>query len=179
MTQEIFQRAIRFAGEKHYQQDMPGGKANYLVHVSNVAMEVMLAFQHTNSFDLNFAVQVALLHDTLEDTNTSREELEVEFGQEVANAVEALSKNDTIESKKERMLDSLQRILPLSKEVGIVKLADRITNMQKPPAHWNQEKIYYYKEEAKVIAKHLADKNTYLHERLVKKIKDYENNFQK
>jgi len=75
MTQELYQKAIRFAGAKHAKQQVPGTKTNYLAHVSNVAMEVMLAHAQQPDFDLDFAVQLALLHDTLEDTDTDMLEL--------------------------------------------------------------------------------------------------------
>ena len=73
--QQAYQEAIRFAGERHADQTMPASKASYLVHLSNVAMEVILAAKHSSAFDLEFAVQVALLHDVLEDTSTSFEEV--------------------------------------------------------------------------------------------------------
>lgn len=68
MTQEIYQEAIKFAGDKHKNQKVPGTDANYLLHISNVAMEIILASKEDGNFDINYAVQLALLHDTLEDT---------------------------------------------------------------------------------------------------------------
>ena len=44
MTQEIYQKAIKFSGEKHKNQKVPGTEANYLVHISNVAMEILVAY---------------------------------------------------------------------------------------------------------------------------------------
>ena len=75
------------------------------------------------------------------------------------------------------MLDSLQRINELEKEVGIVKLADRITNLQAPPSHWTPKKIAIYHEEAKLIATVLSNKNDYLHQRLLAKIENYQQYF--
>ena len=72
------------------------------------------------------------------------------------------------------MNDSLKRINKLEKEVGIVKIADRITNLQEPPKHWNLEKIKKYHAEAQNIAKTLKNKNTYLKNRLLSKIDEYE-----
>ncbi len=60
------------------------------------------------------------------------------------------------------MIDSLNRINSLSKEIGIVKLADRITNLQQPPKTWNKEKIEKYLETAKIISKTLNNKSSYL-----------------
>jgi guanosine-3',5'-bis(diphosphate) 3'-pyrophosphohydrolase len=173
MTQSLYQSAIRFAGEKHQHQTVPGTPANYLLHLSNVAMEILVAYAHTPDFDVDFAVQTALLHDTIEDTDTTWEEVKKHFGARVADAVLALTKDDRIPEKADQMMDSLRRINQLEKEVGMVKLADRITNLQPPPAHWDTTKIAAYADEATVIAAHLSDKNAYLLDRLYSKIKDY------
>lgn len=173
MTQELYQKALKFAGEKHSSQQVPGTAANYLLHISNVAMEVMVAHANAATFDLNWALQVAILHDTLEDTDTTFDELASNFDESIAIAVQALTKDSAIESKEQKMIDSLARINRLQKEVGIVKLADRITNLQKPPNHWTPDKIRKYHEEARLIAQTLSNKNEYLHRRLLSKMDDY------
>ncbi|WP_425659233.1 HD domain-containing protein [Tenacibaculum ascidiaceicola] len=173
MTQELYQKAIKFAGEKHKDQKVPGTNSNYLLHISNVAMEIILAHNAANNFDLNYAVQLALLHDTLEDTDTDFSELLNMFGEKVAIGVQALTKNKNLDSKKEKMTDSLNRINKLEKEVGMVKLADRITNLQEPPKHWKKDKIQHYLSEAIVINKALNNKNEYLNKRLENKITEY------
>lgn len=173
MTHEIYQNGIKFAGAKHKNQKVSGTETNYLLHISNVAMEIILAHKMNNNFDINYAVQLALLHDTLEDTETKFEELVGEFGKEVALGVQALTKNENLDSKKEKMIDSLNRINQLEKEVGIVKLADRITNLQEPPEHWKKDKIQNYLKEAKLINEMLNDKNEYLNNRLQTKINKY------
>lgn len=171
--QDTYQKAIKFAGEKHGNQKIPGSKASYLVHLSNVAMEVMIAARHTDNFDVNFAIQVALLHDTIEDTSTSFDQVEVSFGPKIAKAVLALSKDESLPADK-RIPDSLERILLQPKEVWAVKLADRITNMQKPPSHWNKNKIIDYHSMAKLILLKLENGNAYLEQRLSQKIITYE-----
>lgn len=173
MTQEIYQKAIKFAGEKHRNQKVPGTESNYLLHISNVAMEILLAHRVNEDFDLNYAIQLALLHDTLEDTETELSELEGNFGKKIALGVEALTKNNNLTSKREKMTDSLDRINQLEKEVGIVKLADRITNLQEPPKFWEKDKILNYLNEAKLINETLKNKNEYLNARLQAKIVEY------
>ena len=173
MTQEIYQKAIKFAGEKHKGQKVPGSKANYVVHLANVAMEILMAYTAEKNFDIDFAVQLALLHDSIEDTSATFKELETTFGTKVAKGVQALTKNEELPSKKEKMLDSLQRINALEKEVGMVKLADRITNLQAPPDFWKKEKINAYLQEAKTISQMLQNKNKYLNNRLEEKINTY------
>ena len=125
------------------------------------------------NFDIDFAIQLAILHDTLEDTETTLKELETVFGTKVALGVQALTKNKNFTSKRERLLDSLNRINELEKEVGIVKLADRITNLQKPPNHWDKAKIQNYLNEAIIINQKLDNKNPYLNNRPLFKINEY------
>jgi len=173
MTQEIYQRAIKFAGEKHKDQKMPGSNSNYLLHISNVSMEILMAYAAEKNFDVDFAIQLAILHDTIEDTNTEFGELKETFGERVAQGVLALSKNENLPSKEEQMLDSLLRINQLEKEVGMVKLADRITNLQEPPYYWDKVKKEKYRKEAEIISETLINKNDYLNNRLENKIEEY------
>lgn len=171
-TQTLYQKTIKFAGEKHSKQKVPGSNANYLLHLSNVAMEILIASYNTKNFDREFAIQVALLHDILEDTNTTFKKLESMFGFKVSKAVAALSKNSDL-PKEQQMQDSLNRIKELQPEVWAVKLADRITNLQPPPSHWDSDKKEKYLDQAKLILKELKGANEYLEKRLESKIEEY------
>jgi len=162
--QTIYQETIAFAALKHGNQKMPIGLP-YVVHLSNVAMEVFMAHKKEPNFNIDLAIQLALLHDVLEDTPLSFKELEDTFGNIVATGVLALTKNASLD-KKDQMQDSLARI-------AIVKLCDRITNLQKPPVKWDKEKIKKYHLQAVVIAETLQGKNAYLDKRLQEKIKAF------
>lgn len=172
--QAIYQKTIKFAARRHADQNqvIPGTNLPYVVHLSNVAMEIIIASYQTEQFNTEFAIQIALLHDILEDTNTTFDELTAIFNKEIALGVLALTKNSEI-PKEKRMTDSLSRIKDLSKEVWAVKLADRITNLQIPPEHWNPEKIKEYHKEALQILDSLQGGNKYLEKRLSEKIKNY------
>ena len=174
-TQSLYQEAIKFATAKHVEKDhkVPGTNLPYVVHLSNVAMEIMIASCNTDNFNLGLAVQAALLHDTIEDTSTDFAELESKFGIEVANAVSALTKNDDL-PKEQSMADSLARIKEMPSEVWAVKLADRITNLQPPPAKWDNGKKIAYREEARLILNELKEGNEYLARRLQTKIEEYQ-----
>lgn len=173
MIQDLYQTTIKFAGEKHKDQLVPGTQSNYLLHLSNVAMEILLAYQQEPNFEVDLAVQLALLHDTLEDTDTSLEELRWTFGEKIAEGVSALTKDKKLGSKAEMMDDSLSRIRQSYKEVSLVKLADRITNLQAPPSYWDQAKIKVYGQEAQKIYNALNGKNSYLDQRILDKIEAY------
>lgn len=172
--QDIYQHTIKFAAQLHADknQTIPGTNLPYVVHLSNVAMEILIASEKSKNFDAEFAIQLALLHDTLEDTDVTFEQIENELGKKVAEGVLALTKNFDLE-KSEQMMDSLTRIKQQPKEVWAVKLADRITNLQTPPHFWKEEKIKKYKEEAQIILEELCDGNEYLENRLKEKIETY------
>jgi guanosine-3',5'-bis(diphosphate) 3'-pyrophosphohydrolase len=172
--QSQYQNAIKFAAKRHADKNqlVPGTNLPYVVHLSNVAMEVLIAAGKTEKFDSGFAVQLALLHDVLEDTDTDFDEIANEFGKDIAQGVLALTKDSKI-PKENRMEDSLNRIKQLRKEVWAVKLADRITNLQTPPAHWSVEKITEYRKQAVLIYNSLKGGNDYLEERLSQKISEY------
>ena len=172
--QTLYQEAIKFAAAKHAEkkQKVPGTSLPYVVHLSNVAMEIIIAAHNTDNFDLGFAVQVALLHDTMEDTATDFGELENMFGMEIAKAVSALTKDKGL-PKEQQMLDSLSRIKKMRPEVWAVKLADRITNLQPPPPQWDNPKKIKYQEEAQIILGELKEGNKFLVRRLEAKIEEY------
>jgi len=95
---------------------VPGTNLPYVVYLSNVAMEIFMAAMHTDDFDLEFAIHLALLHDTIEDTETTHEELSVAFGRTIADGVQALTKDATL-PKEQRTMDSLNRIRKMPQEV--------------------------------------------------------------
>lgn len=164
---DLYHRALRFAAQAHGEQRLPGPPLPYVVHLTGVAMEVMAAALAPPAaetagappFPLQLAALCALLHDTVEDTEVTSAAVEREFGPAVASIVSALSKDPRL-PKAERMGDSLRRIaaLPgeLARAAAIVKLADRITNLQPPPAHWPGEKRAAYQAEARLILAELG-----------------------
>jgi guanosine-3',5'-bis(diphosphate) 3'-pyrophosphohydrolase len=170
--QTLYQKAIRFAAEKHGRQKVKGTRNPYVVHLSNVAMELFVAAPNTPDFDLPFAVQVALLHDTIEDTPTTRAELKTTFGSDIDDAVWALTKNPKL-LKDYRLTDSLAKIRQCRSEVWAVKLADRITNLQPPPRYWSRNHIREYIDDSIQILEALRGSNKFLEERLSGKIEEY------
>jgi (p)ppGpp synthase/HD superfamily hydrolase len=137
-----------------------------------VAMEVMAALTVEHGLDGNLAIQCALLHDVIEDTGTTFQQVKEEFGQDVAQGVLALSKDVRLDDRYQ-LADSLKRILLEPKEISIVKLSDRITNLQSPPRHWRRDKKATYREEAKEILEKLGSASPFLSRRLAEKIDEY------
>ncbi len=179
-SREKYFKALKFAAEAHKDQLMPGTDLPYVVHVSLVAMEILAALAEEPVEKPNLAVQCALLHDCLEDTYIIYDEIVSQFGSYVADGVLALSKDGAIgisEDEYERDLlqleDSLQRIKKQQREIWMVKLADRITNLQPPPSHWDDKMVARYKKDAELIHKELASASDYLGQRLKGKIERY------
>ena len=175
---ETYRKAWRFATLAHqgqtYGSSEPGQKVDYINHIGSVAMEVIHAIGHDPAYDADLAIQCALLHDTLEDTTTTYEQLLDHFGQQVADGVQALTKNKSLPTKAAQMEDSLQRIRKQPYEVWMVKMADRITNLYHPPHYWNVQKIKDYREEARQIHHSLRKAHAGLAGRLKEKIEVYQ-----
>jgi len=168
---DMYRRAMEFAAKAHGTQRVPGTEMPYLVHLVSVAAEV-LAASTEDTFDIELATTTAILHDTLEDTSASEDEIVALFGATVARGVRALSKNAAL-PKNEQMADSLRRIQAERREIWIVKLADRISNLGPPPAYWTREKRVHYQIEAGEILQALGKASAPLATRLEAKIKKY------
>ncbi len=171
-SQEAYIKAYKFAASAHRWQLVPGTTIPYIMHLSFVAMEIIAASAAGEVPDADLAVQCALLHDVLEDTTTRYDQVEAEFGEAVARGVLALTVNKKL-PRPERIPECLQRIKAQPREIWMVKLADRITNLQPPPKHWSKSKIRDYHQEAQVIHAALKDASPFLADRLSVKIKDY------
>lgn len=174
----VYSKAWDFATKVHegqtYGGKNKGERVPYINHIGSVAMEVMTTLQRTDEvLDPDLAIQCALLHDTVEDTDVTLLHIEELFGVKVANGVAALTKNEDLSTKKEQMLDSLERIKQQPKEVWIVKMADRTCNLYHPPHYWKNDKILNYQEEGKMIYDALSEANIVMAKRLLSKIEAY------
>jgi len=170
--QEAWLAAWEFAAQAHRTQTVPGRDLPYLVHLGAVSMEILVAHQRAHFARPALAIQCALLHDTLEDTDTNESELVAAFGTEVVAGVRALTKDASL-PKTQAMADSLRRIRMLSVEIWAVKMADRISNLAPPPAHWSAAKIAGYRLEAQSILEALGEAHEPLALRLASRIAAY------
>ena len=169
---DAYKRALDFAAKAHGAQQVPGSGFPYVVHLTKVAAEVMRACVEDPPADATLAVLCALLHDSIEDAGVSKEQIVTVFGPRIADGVDALTKRDSV-PKADRMRDSLDRILAQPREVAMVKLADRITNLEPAPPHWTPEKRTAYRDEAKQILEALKGRCAPLERRLAEKISAY------
>lgn len=173
-NQDKYLKALNFAAKAHGEQKTPHGLP-YLTHITAVTMEVIHVLGNSNIEEEkeNIAISTALLHDVIEDTNFTYDDIYNEFGLEIAEAVESLTKDTSLATKKEQMADSINKILAQPYEIQMIKLADRITNMQKPPENWESDKVYAYFQEAKFILSCLKNSSIDLSKRLEEKINNY------
>jgi (p)ppGpp synthase/HD superfamily hydrolase len=171
-SQDLYIKAYRFAAEAHRWQKVPGTHLPYIMHLSFAVMEILAVAAVEDIGDANLAMQSALLHDVLEDTWMRDEKLRREFGDAVAQGVLALTLNRSL-PRAEQMPECLIRIRLQPREIWMVKLADRITNLQPPPRHWSKARVRDYHQEAQVILAALKDASPFLAERLRVKINEY------
>jgi (p)ppGpp synthase/HD superfamily hydrolase len=171
-SSDSYARALRFAAERHVTQRFPGTDLPYLVHVVTVAAEVQRALVEEPPTNPDLAVISALLHDTVEDTETTVDEIAGAFGADIAAGVLALTKDSSL-PKAERMPDSLRRIREQPREIWLVKLADRTANLAAPPSYWTIEKRRAYLAEGETIAAALGDASPWLLGRLRERITSY------
>ena len=125
---ELLQRAYVFSAKVHEGQERLSGEP-YLVHP--IAVAQILAHMRLDEV----TVSTGLLHDTIEDTLATSEELRQTFGDEVTFLVEGLTKIARIEftSHRERQAENFRKMLvAMSKDIRIllIKLADRLHNMR-------------------------------------------------
>lgn len=171
-SQDHYIKAYKFAALAHRGQLVPDTDISYIMHLSFVSMEIIAALRSEPGHNENLAVQCALLHDVIEDTQTTYEQVLEEFGESVADGVLALSKDKTLD-KPLQMADSLRRIKQQPAEIWMVKLADRTSNLQRPPLHWTKDKIVKYRTEALEILDALGESSAFLSLRLRERIEAY------
>jgi len=128
VDKELVTKAYNFAYEAHKDQKRESGEP-YVLHPVEVACILVEMGLDTNM------VTAALLHDVIEDTQYTHEDLENLFGRGVADLVEGVTKLDKIESKtkEEEQADNVRKMLLAMSDdmrVILIKLADRLHNMR-------------------------------------------------
>lgn len=172
-SQDVYDRAFRYAAYAHQGQKFRDTELPYLVHVTLTCMEVLAVLGEENQHDGNLAVQCALLHDVLEDTAIPYAEIKEKFGTAAADGVLALTKDESLPDS-EQMADSLARIQKQPSAVWIVKLGDRISNLSKPPESWTLQKKINYRESAQQIYDALHTASPLMAKRMRERIAAYQ-----
>ena len=146
----IIEKAYVFSARVHQGQTRLSGEP-YLNHPLEVAF--IVAQMH---LDVT-AVAAALLHDTVEDSLTRREDIKTEFGDEVAQVVDGLTKISKINfrSEEEQQAENFRKmILAMSRDLRVllIKLIDRLHNMRTLEYHNRQSQIRIASETLEIYA---------------------------
>lgn len=135
--------AVHFAAVKHRDQRRKGEDASpYINHPIEVAM--LLATEGGVSDEAT--LQAAVLHDTIEDTETTSEELRAAFGARVCGLVEEVSDDKTLAKERRKELQ-IEHSPHLSEHAKLIKLADKICNVRDvttAPPDWPLERRVAY-----------------------------------
>ena len=124
MAHDSWQRAVSFAARSHHGQFRDDGETPYIAHPLRVA----LVIRHVFGCDDAVTLETAILHDTIEDTPVDYDDIEENFGREVADAVAAMTKNMLLRYEA-READYDARLAKADWRARLVKLADCYDNL--------------------------------------------------
>ena len=147
--------ALEFAAHKHRDQRRKDALASpYINHP--IALANVLVRE--GGVDDPAVLAAALLHDTVEDTQTTAAELREAFGEKIASIVEEVTDDKNL-VKAERKRLQIEHAAHISREAKLVKLADKICNVRDvanhPPAKWDLARRREYFEWAKAVVDQL------------------------
>jgi len=148
-----FIRAVAFAAEKHRNQRRKDAEASpYINHP--IALANVLA--NEGNVEESTVLCAAVLHDTIEDTETTADEIRELFGDQVTSIVLEVTDDKSLDKDVRKKLQ-IEHAPHLSREAKLVKLADKICNLRDilvaPPAGWSAvRKREYFDWAEQVVA---------------------------
>ncbi|XP_075895678.1 guanosine-3',5'-bis(diphosphate) 3'-pyrophosphohydrolase MESH1 [Nelusetta ayraudi] len=162
----ILLETVNFAAEKHRNQRRKDTEQTpYINHPIGVAR----ILSHEGDIVDVQVLQAALLHDTIEDTDTSPAELEAKFGPVVARIVQEVTDDKSL-PKQERKRQQVAHAPHCSHQAKLVKLADKLYNLRDlnrcTPIGWTAERVQEYFFWAHEVVKGLRGTNSALEEKL-------------
>ena len=144
----LVSRAADFAAERHRDQRRKGkGQVPYVNHLADVARLLAVA---TKGADAEL-VAAGWLHDTVEDTATSHNELVSAFGGDVASLVREVTDDKSL-PKAERKRLQVVKTPAKTPRAKMIKLADLTSNLRQLPDDWEAQRIHDYFEWADQVA---------------------------
>lgn len=146
--------ATHFAAFKHRHQRRKDDVTPYINH----PIALMQILWNESNIDDTVVILAALLHDTVEDTDTTFAELESTFGSEVTEVVRQVTDDKSLPKSARKQLQ-IDHAPHLSDRAKLVKLADKTANLRdmaiSPPADWPLQRQYDYFEWAKTVVDRL------------------------
>jgi (p)ppGpp synthase/HD superfamily hydrolase len=155
-------RAMDFAAHKHATQRRKGIRAeSYVIHLTEVAR---LLAEATDGADPGL-VMAGMLHDTVEDTDTTPQELASTFGPEIASIVAEVTDDKSLDKQERRRLQ-IQTAPGKSLRARMLKIADKIANLrsirESPPIGWTAHRKSEYVAWAREVVKACGQTNALL-----------------
>ena len=147
----LFVKAMTFAAAKHKDQRRKDSDASPYINHPIALTDVLLHEGGIGTVDILVA---ALLHDTIEDTDASEEEIHRLFGAKIRSVVVEVTDEQGLDkaTRKQRQIDKAPH---LSHSAKAVKLADKICNLRdvtdNPPPSWSLERRQAYFDWAKAV----------------------------
>jgi guanosine-3',5'-bis(diphosphate) 3'-pyrophosphohydrolase len=144
-------KALAFAAHKHRDQRRKDAEASPYINHPIALADVLVNEGGVTDIDV---LSAALLHDTVEDTATTHEELVDVFGTRIARIVAEVTDDQSLQ-KADRKRLQIERAPNISREAKLVKLADKLVNLRDvadhPPAKWDLARRQEYFDWAKQV----------------------------
>lgn len=164
-TTDLVLRAVAFAAHKHRDQRRKDKEASPYI---NHPIELAHVLWDEGEVRDPLVIAAALLHDTLEDTETSWQELRGEFGEEIADIVLEVTDTQWIRKEVRKRLQ-VAKARHSSEAARLVKLADKICNVRdlgtRAPDGWSLERKRQYFDWAKEVVDRLRGTHAELERR--------------
>ncbi len=149
MISDVF-RALSFAANAHKNQRRKGaGGSPYVNHL----IECATLLADVAKIDNTLVIQATILHDILEDTSVTEDQLLALVGEEVVEYVKAVT-DDKHLNLEERRAAQLTHMKSANNAVRLIKLADHCSNIASIPADWTKERIESYMTWSHDVASH-------------------------
>jgi guanosine-3',5'-bis(diphosphate) 3'-pyrophosphohydrolase len=144
-------KALAFAAHKHKDQRRKDVEASPYINHPIMLADILCNEGHVTDSEV---ICAALLHDTVEDTDTTPEELEREFGAAIRDIVMDVTDDKSL-AKAERKQRQVEHAAHISDKAKLVKLADKISNLRDmaacPPSGWPLERRREYYDWARAV----------------------------
>jgi len=165
MKEKDYVQAIQFVLEKHRGQKRIGGRP-YIVHPLAVGLLV------SSLTDDYYTISAAFLHDVLEDTNTTEDEIKNIFGNTVLTFVKEVTNMPKIEVDDGRVEYYIKKMSFMSPEALLIKLADRLNNVSDLNRAYEPFKSNYSAETIAILNGISSIEMEQVHRHLIDKIFD-------
>ena len=162
MNNQLILKAAHFAAQKHNRQRRKDKEVSpYINHPISVAKII----SDIGNIEDPEVLAAALLHDTLEDTDTTVKELIDNFGERVCSLVQEVTDDKTL-PKFERKQKQIDHAKEISEGAALIKLGDKISNVtditNSPPTNWDSNRRLEYFDWAEKVINNCPKVNTSL-----------------